>query len=457
MRSPISTLSISVFLIGLLFPVGLFPASAHADEVEAAYEQEFDPWEGMDRNGRIPKVEIPEDIPNPARWRYIPPNRIKPGNFFQRFLVSSFMAPVLFRDADVGWGFGFAAADADFRKKRRREFAAVFGSYTTEGQQSYGVTWRRWLHQVNLPAGGVLQEERNFVAVRGGWSKALTKRFFGIGPDTDPDDETRYADARGIVEVNLQRTWPEPGSNLVWELGMRGEFDKLGDGKGDEPDTRDVFPILFGRSEDTNLGTLNASIAWDTRDSQVNPYRGWDIGAGVSASLLQTDWDVGAIWRLWGTYTLPVPGIFHRDGDPAEENPPTDVLAFRGRIEQLSGDVPFYALPTLGGSRELRGFIDGRFRDRSLWITGLEWRLWVIPRGFRIPCTEAIRIERVGLAPFFEAGTVADNVGDFGDAKVHLSYGLSLLLAFERAAPFRVNFGWSNEDFILSAGFGFDF
>ena len=149
--------------------------------------------------------------------------------------------------------------------------------------------------------------------------------------------------------------------------------------------------------------------------------------------------------------------IFHRRGDSGEENPPTDVLAFRGRIEQLSGDVPFYALPTLGGSRELRGFIDGRFRDRSLWFLGLEWRLWVIPRGFRIPGTEAIRIERVGLAPFFEAGTVAHSVGDFGDAKVRLSYGLSLLLAIERVAPFRVNFGWSDEDFILSAGFGFEF
>ena len=52
---------------------------------------------------------------------------------------------------------------------------------------------------------------------------------------------------------------------------------------------------------------------------------------------------------------------------------------------------------------------------------------------------------------------MADNVGQFADSKVRLSYGFSLLVALERAVPFRFNFGWSEEDFILSAGFGLEF
>jgi hypothetical protein len=458
-------LSRILFKLGLLTGLLLSPSAAVADEMgegdeidlESAYEQEFDPWEGIEKDGRVPKVELPPDLPNPERWRYIPAGRIKPGNFFQRFLVSSFIAPVVFRQEDVGWGFGLAAADADFRKQRRQEFASIFASYSTEGQQSYGVVWRRWLAHRNLADGGALQEERNFVAMRGGWSKTLTRRFYGIGADTDKDDETRYTDARGVVQAEIQRTWPEAGSNFVWALGMRGEFHQLDDGKGNEPDTGDVFPTLFGRAEQTNLGYLNASVAWDTRDSQANAYRGWEIAAAVSAPLLQSDWDVGGIFELRGNYTIPVWGLFHNGGDPGEDNPPTDVVAVRARIEQLAGDIPFYGLPTLGGSKDLRGFIDGRFRDRSLWLAGLEWRFWVIPRGFRIPFTDAFRVERVGLAPFFEAGTVADDVGDFGKTKVHLSYGVSLLIALERAVPFRFNFGWSDEDFVLSAGFGLDF
>ena len=94
----------------------------------------FDPWRGIDPDGRIPAIDRPDDLPNPERWRYIPEGRLKPGNVFQRFLVSSMIAPFAFYDGDVGVGFGVALVDIDFREQRRREFAGAFLSYTTEGQ-----------------------------------------------------------------------------------------------------------------------------------------------------------------------------------------------------------------------------------------------------------------------------------------------------------------------------------
>jgi hypothetical protein len=103
----------------------------------------FDPYQGIDPDGRIPAVVKPPDLPNPERWRYIPEGRLKPGNVFQRFLVSSMIAPFLFYDSDVGMGFGVALVDIDFRQQRRREFAGAFLSYTTEGQQNYTFVWRR--------------------------------------------------------------------------------------------------------------------------------------------------------------------------------------------------------------------------------------------------------------------------------------------------------------------------
>jgi hypothetical protein len=84
------------------------------------HPQSFDPWEGIERDGRIPKVEKPDDIDNPERWRYIPEGRLKPGNVFRRFLVSSFVAPFVFNDSDVGFGGGIAITDLDFRRQRRR-------------------------------------------------------------------------------------------------------------------------------------------------------------------------------------------------------------------------------------------------------------------------------------------------------------------------------------------------
>jgi hypothetical protein len=127
-----------------------------------------DPLQGMEPSGRIPKVELPDDVPNPERWRYLPEGRIKPGNFFERLLVSSFIAPQFFYEQDIGAGAGIAITDIDFRGQRRQEFLGAFLSYTTEGQQKYRLIWRRWLHHRDLPEGGVIVEERSRVGAGGG-------------------------------------------------------------------------------------------------------------------------------------------------------------------------------------------------------------------------------------------------------------------------------------------------
>ncbi len=62
-------------------------------EAQEAGPPKHDPLQGMEASGRIPKVPLPDDLPNPERWRYLPEGRIKPGNIFERFLVSSFIAP----------------------------------------------------------------------------------------------------------------------------------------------------------------------------------------------------------------------------------------------------------------------------------------------------------------------------------------------------------------------------
>jgi hypothetical protein len=65
-------------------------------------EAVFDPLQGMDADGRIPKVPLPIDLPNPERWRYVPEGRLKPGNVFERFMVSSFIAPIVYYEEAVG-------------------------------------------------------------------------------------------------------------------------------------------------------------------------------------------------------------------------------------------------------------------------------------------------------------------------------------------------------------------
>jgi hypothetical protein len=421
---------------------------------------EFDPWKGIEKNGRIPKIDKPEDLTNPERWRYIPEGRLKPGNVFQRFLVSSFMAPFFFRDSDVGFGGGIAITDLDFRQQRRREFAGLFVSYTTEGQQAYQLVWRRRLHHREVPGGGVLQEERSFLKVWGGYEKSLTRRFFGFGAGTSEGDETSYRDKTAFGRLGFELAVPDPGDNLVIGASIKGEWHSLGNGQvNHKPNTgdEDEFPLLFARGDDHKLGWLELELRYDTRDSQQMPYRGFAVGTSIDSALLQTDWDVGSVFTVYGTKIVPVPPLFHKGGDSEEEHPPTDTLAFHLQTSTTAGDLPFYSVPTLGGSRTLRGFIAGRFRDRSMWHASAEYRFWLLTRGFRIPFTKALRVERVGLAFFGDTGSVADDWPDIFGSRVWASGGVGLRITLERDAPFRVDVGFSSEGVEVSAGFGLSF
>jgi outer membrane protein assembly factor BamA len=410
----------------------------------------------MERTGRIPKVELPADVPNPERWRYLPEGRIMPGNIFERFLVSSFVAPQFFFEQDVGAGGGFALTDIDFRTQRRREFLGAFASYTTEGQQKYRLIWRRWLLHRDLPAGGVIVEERSELTAFGGYEKSLTRRFFGLGPKTRERDETSYTDEVIDAGARLSFAFPEPGSSWVGTLGVRGEYHNLAPGRVSGRLTTDVVhPGLFHAGDDHTSAILTAGVRYDTRDSQHQPYSGWQLGVLADAPVWQSTGGAGAVFTAFGNVVFRVPPLFHDGGDAGEENPPTDTLALGLSVLASAGDLPYYRRPTLGGSTTLRGYIQNRFTDDAAWHAVAEYRFAVIPRGFAL--TDTIRIERIGLAPFFEVGTVARSLGALPSARVHTSYGIGFRFSLERTAVFRADVGFSSEGYNVTVGFGLSF
>jgi hypothetical protein len=453
-------------LLALLVALALMPETGSAEDSEpqpAAPEVEavYDPYRGMDKNGRIPEIDKAKLVDHPERWRYIPEGRIKPGNVFNRFLVSSFAVPIVFHNADVGTGLGIALTDIDFRQQRRREFIGGFFSYTTEGQQSYVLRWRRWLKHVDVPDGGVLQEERSFLSMGGGYRKTLTRRFYGIGPTTNEDDESSYTDETGFLDLGLSHSLPGTFDDFVVELALRGEGHWLDHGRVgghpsmESPQNDPSFAFLFREAQETSLGWLGAGLRYDTRDSQRNPYRGTAVGVAVDAALVQTDGEIGANYLVFADHIVPIWPLFYRSGSKHEENPPTDTLAFHFESRLSSGNLPFFARPTLGGSEIQRGYIEGRWRDDAVWTAATEYRFWLLPRGFTV--WRHIRVERLGAALFYEVGGVGDNAPALFHQSLIQSYGVSGRITVERAALFRADFGFSKEGFNFSAGFGLSF
>jgi len=412
----------------------------------------FDPLRGMDPDGRIERPEIPQDVPHPERWRYTPEARIKPGSVLERFLVSSFVSPILFREKDIGFGGGLALTDVDFGDNRYREFANILLTYSEEGQQAYRINWSRWLNHRELDGGGVLREERGRVFGRLGYEKTLTRRFFGLGSRTRKDAETSYTEELTGVGLGIRYSLPDAGSDWVVRNDLHYELHGLSPGRvSDLPTTDQSFPELFADGDGVHqLWSLN-SLAWDTRDSLHQAYRGSRVG--VSANVAWgSGGEFGAILGADLQHVIPLPPLVHQGGRGREENPPTDVLAFGAFVNDTVGDLPYYSLPTLGGSHTLRGFIQNRFTDRASAHASVEYRVNLIARG--ITFSETVRIERLGCAVFYDCGTVADGVEDLTDARFLDSYGFGLRMAFAREAVFRIDWGYGTEGTNFTIAFG---
>ena len=73
-----------ILLAGLVLAPhsGAEQAVRRANDLPPEVPAEYDPFAGIDRDGRIPNVARPADMTHPERWRYIPEGRIKPGNLF---------------------------------------------------------------------------------------------------------------------------------------------------------------------------------------------------------------------------------------------------------------------------------------------------------------------------------------------------------------------------------------
>lgn len=426
-------------------------ATAQGDPLPRPY----DPLDGLDPDGRIPRIQLPGDLPHPERWRYTPPGRIKPGSVWERFLVSSFVTPIFFREEDIGFGGGFALTDIDFRNQRHREFANIVGTYSAEGQQAYRMFWQRWLEHRELPNGGIVREERNRLFGRAGYEKTLTRRFFGLGSKTSEFDETSYTEELTTLGFGGRFSVPDLESSWLAQVGARLEHHGLSQGRVvDVPSTEAVYPELSAAGDGQSQLWLDASLGYDTRDSLHQPYRGSRIGLSLATAVGEAG-DLGAVVGWDAQHVIALPPLLHRGGDRAEENPPTDVFAVKMLVADTLGELPYYSLPTLGGSDTLRGYIQNRFTDRAAAHFAVEYRFGIVPRG--VVFTDTIRIERIGLAVFYEGGTVADSAHALHEGRYLDSVGAGLRLAFSREASFRIDVGYGDEGSNLTIAFGNSF
>jgi hypothetical protein len=202
--------------------------------------------------------------------------------------------------------------------------------------------------------------------------------FHGVGPRSDDDDEATYEQTRHEVAMIFAADLPS-SSEVETSIGVADvSFDDRG--CCGDPGVGDL--VAQGRFADVPPGfdgyTKIESAVFLAFDSRAERGQGVSPGTGVRLELEGAHGfdtrDLGA--RSWIRYGGTLGGYW----DPSGHNRTLSLSVTALFADPLGArEVPFTEQIILGGTRLMRGFLEGRLVGRSAFVTTFEyrWPIWI--------------------------------------------------------------------------------
>lgn len=164
-------------------------------------------------------------------------------------------------------------------------------------------------------------------------------------------------------------------------------------------------------SQGGTVTTASALVTWDTRDNLYYAERGSFVRVEA----------LGAGKVLGGDFAFRRVTLDARRYLALQRSRPgrqARTLALQGVIATTGGTVPFDRLAQFGGANLVRGYYEGRFRDRASTAVQAELRqpVW----------------RRVGVAAFVGAGEVGTGLGKLRLDEARMAGGVGLRIALDR-------------------------
>ncbi|MEZ6186883.1 MAG: BamA/TamA family outer membrane protein [Planctomycetota bacterium] len=269
---------------------------------------------------------------------------------------------------------------------------------------------------------------------------SLANRFFGLGNETDQDDESTYVFRRGEATAALGLELPY---HFSVELQERLASYKVGPGRLDDVrSTRAAFPTVDGvRDPRLQILTHKITLRFDTRDSPTAPTRGLYAEANLEISDDTLGSDVG-----YERYSFAVVGLF-----PKFDERFISVVRVAGWV--LNGsNVPFYEQTSIGGKFTHRGYGEGRFVDFNGFAASFEerWNLW------RYTLMDVEQILQV--AGFVDVGRVYGEDESFTLKDLHVAGGGAVRLVVpDSELVASIDMGISDEGMAVFVGLDYPF
>lgn len=319
--------------------------------------------------------------------------------------------PILMYDSDIGLGYGGKGTVKNIFHKNESFDQILFES--SKGEQWYVFTFS--IPDFELRQGELYPLAFDF---RLEYDKKIKSNFFGFGNNT-VDNEYQFARKFLKLETTLSRAFSK---RFIGELGYRFtsynvyDYDNF---------WGTISPATPGAGK-SSVSLVTAKVRLDTRDSQIQPRKGFRAFYSIelSPSVLGGDWDFGKHRLEISKYNT----IYNNH-----------IFAARFWWQHVSGSAPYQEMSKIGDGWTARGYKADRFLDKTMTLASIEYRFPI----FR----------KLGSVLFADAGRVFNKLSKFTLTDWHCNWGLGLRYNLENFVV-RMDIGRSVEGTRLFFNFG---
>jgi outer membrane protein assembly factor BamA len=325
--------------------------------------------------------------------------------------------PVIARSIETGWSFGGVGA-LTFRPFKadtasRTSNLSVLLLYSTKKQLVAAVNGSQYFNKEKF----ILNEQFSF--------SSFPDKFWGLGQHTKDGDEEPYKFKQYYVYLHLMRkVVPHLFAGLLFEKQKVWDITYQTGGKFDQQQ-------VFGR-HGYQIAGLGGSITWDSRNNAFAPDKG---------SLYQFTFNHFS--KLLGADYVYTNYVFDLRKFMALRKA---VLAFQLFSFNNTGDVPIRSLASFGGANRMRGYYDGRYKDKNLLVFQTEYRFPLL--------------KRISAVVFGSTGNVGRDFTDYNLQDLKYSYGGGLRIAVNKKEKLNIRLDYGigqgkNNGFYLQLGEAF--
>jgi outer membrane translocation and assembly module TamA len=316
--------------------------------------------------------------------------------------ASFVLLPVISSAPETGLELGGSALYSFYTDtvSRNTRVSNIFGyaTLTTKGQGRLNLSSSYWLPQ----------NRYHYTAAIGYINFPFD--FYGVGNNTRKAD----ADRLGQKRVKLSFTGEKKISNNIYIGVVAGGFNY----RFEDQQTNGLFetdPAIEGRKGGTTA-YVGPSFIFDSRNNNT-----YTTSGALITSYLNIMKGIGSNNGYSG-------GLFNIEYAQFFKVSKRLVIGLNIQEQSLTGSQsPFYLLPAMGNDEIMRGYYNGRFRDRNLIAgqTELRYRL----------------ADRIGIVGFLGTGEVFNNSFSFGELKPNYGGGLRYFFDTEKGLSIRMDYG----------------